>query len=129
TEALGGPAAASQQLVAEGAQIVLGPIFAAQVTQAAPAVRAAGVPMVAFSTDVTVAGDGVYVMGVLPGLQVSRVVGYASAQGLKRIGVLAPSSAFGQTVVAALNRAAPRFGAAVAQVGYYDPAETDMSGP
>lgn len=129
TETLGGAAAASQQLVAAGAEIVLGPIFAAQVTQAAPAVRTAGVPMVAFSTDVTVAGDGVYVMGVLPGLQVSRVVGYASAQGLKRVAALAPSSAFGQTVVAALNRAAPRFGAAVAQVGYYDPAETDMSGP
>jgi ABC-type branched-subunit amino acid transport system substrate-binding protein len=129
TETPGGTAAAAQQLVQQGARIVLGPIFAGQVAQAAPTVRAASVPMVAFSTDVTVAGNGIYVMGVLPGLQVARVVGYASAQGLTRVAALAPASAFGQTVVAALHSAAPRFGAAVAQVDYYDPAATDMSAP
>lgn len=127
TEGPGGAAAAAQQLVQERAGIVLGPIFAAAVGQAAPAVRAGGVPMVTFSTDVGVAGNGVYVMGVLPGLQVERVVGYAAAQGFRRVAVLAPSAPFGQTIIAALQTAAPRFGAAVAQVEYYDPAAVDMS--
>jgi ABC-type branched-subunit amino acid transport system substrate-binding protein len=129
TEGLGGVAAAAQQVVADGARLVLGPIFAASVTQAGPAVRAAGVPMIAFSTDVSVAGNGIYVMGVLPSLQVERVTGYAAAHGLRRIAVLAPSTAFGQTIIAALHSAAPRFGAAVADIGYYDPAASDMTDP
>lgn len=127
TQALGGALGAAQQLVQEDVRIVLGPIFSAEVTQAAPAVRAAGVPMVAFSTDVTVAGNGVYVMGVLPSLQVDRVVGYATSQGVRRMAALAPASAFGQAVVAALQLAAPRFGAAVGQVQFYDPAAADLS--
>lgn len=127
SEIPGGVAAAAQQLVQEKAGIVLGPIFAAAVGQAAPAVRAAGIPMVAFSTDVAVAGNGVYVMGVLPGLQVERVVGYAASKGYRRVAALAPSTAFGQTITAALQTAAPRFGAAVAQVDYYDPAAADLS--
>jgi ABC-type branched-subunit amino acid transport system substrate-binding protein len=127
SEGPGGVAAAAQQLVQERAGIVLGPIFAAAVGQAAPAVRAGGVPMVAFSTDVAVAGNGVYVMGVLPGLQVERVVGYAASKGYRRVAALAPATAFGQTITAALQTAAPRFGAAVVQVDYYDPAAADMS--
>ncbi len=123
----GGAAAGAQALVTEGARIVLGPIFSASVGQAAPAVRAAGVPMIAFSTDVSVAGNGVYVMGVLPGLQVERVVGYAASHGLRRMAVLAPSTPFGQTIIAALQGAAPRDGAAVATIAYYDPAATDMT--
>lgn len=129
TQALGGAAVAAQQLVADGARLVLGPIFAAEVTQASPTVRAAGVPMIAFSTDIAVAGNGIYVMGVLPSLQVERVTGYAAAHGLRRIAVLAPSNPFGQTIVAALHSAAPRFGAAVANTGYYDPAAGDMTDP
>ena len=128
TEIPGGAAAAAQQLMQERARVVLGPIFASSVTQAAPAVRAAGVPMIAFSTDVSVAGNGVYLMGLLPSLQVERVVGYAAAQGLRRVAVLAPASAFGQIVTAALQTAAPRFGAAVADVEYYDPAAVDLTG-
>jgi ABC-type branched-subunit amino acid transport system substrate-binding protein len=127
TEGPGGVPAAAQQLVQERAGIVLGPIFAAAVGQAAPAVRAGGVPMVTFSTDVSVAGNGVYVMGVLPGLQVERVVGYAASKGYRRVAALAPSTAFGQTITAALQTSAPRFGAAVVQVDYYDPAAADMS--
>src|SRR5690606_20754216 len=104
----GGAAQAAQQLTQEGVRLVLGPIFASAVFQAAPAVRAAGVPMISFSTDVSVAGGGVYVMGVLPGLQVERVVGYAAAQGHRRIAALVPSSPFGQTVAVALQRSALR---------------------
>lgn len=129
TQALGGAAGAAQQLVADGARLVLGPIFAAEVTQASPTVRAAGVPMIAFSTDIAVAGNGIYVMGVLPSLQVERVTGYAASHGLRRIAVLAPANPFGQAIVAALHSAAPRVGAAVANIGYYDPAAVDLTDP
>ncbi len=129
TQALGGAAGAAQQLVADGARLVLGPIFSAEVTQVSPTMRAAGVPLIAFSTDSAVAGNGIYVMGVLPSLQVERVTGYAAAHGLRRIAVLAPSNAFGQAIVAALHSAAPRFGAAVATTGYYDPAAADLTDP
>jgi ABC-type branched-subunit amino acid transport system substrate-binding protein len=127
SELPGGAATAAQALVTDGARLVLGPIFAASVGQAAPAVRAVGVPMIAFSTDASVAGNGVYVMGVLPSLQVERVVGYATSHGLRRMAVLAPSNPFGQAVVSAMQTAAPQSGAAVATLAYYDPAATDMT--
>src|SRR5947207_1767062 len=54
----GGAQAAAQQALAEGAEIVLGPLFAVSVSSAAQVARARGVPVIAFSTDSTVAAAG-----------------------------------------------------------------------
>src|SRR5262245_43672010 len=42
----------------EGAELIIGPLFAQEVTAAAPVARQGGVPMIAFSSDEKVAGDG-----------------------------------------------------------------------
>ncbi len=126
-KAPGGPAQAAQELIGSGVRLILGPVFAPSVVAAAPAVRAAGVNLVSFSTDRSVAGGGVFVMGILPSLQVERVVGYASRQGLRRYAALAPSTPYGQAVMSALNGAASRFGGTVVQTAYYDPSAADVS--
>lgn len=123
-----GAARAAEEALAAGAQLILGPVFAGSVTAVAPLARDAGVHVVAFSTDRSVAGDGIFIMGFVPNSQVERVVGYASAQGLGRFAALVPNSAYGQTIVVALEEAARRFGAPVVQIEYYDPAATDVSG-
>src|SRR3954471_21819969 len=51
---------AAQQLVGEGAEIVLGPLFAVSVPAVAQITRARNIPVIAFSTDASVAGRGVY---------------------------------------------------------------------
>jgi len=51
---------AAQQALDEGAEIIIGPLFAHSVSQVGQVARARGVPVIAFSTDSNVAGRGVY---------------------------------------------------------------------
>jgi branched-chain amino acid transport system substrate-binding protein len=127
SEAVGGPVGGAQAAMQEGATILLGPVFAAHARIVAPAATAAHMPVVAFTTDRTVAGPGIYVMGILPSLQVDREVQYAAAQGAKRFAALLPSTAYGQAVAQALNDAATRAGGTVAAIEYYDPSAVDFS--
>ena len=57
-----------------GAQLLLGPLFSAEVRAVAPQAAAAGVNMVVFSTDPAIAGPNVFVMGFLVQEQVRQIV-------------------------------------------------------
>jgi hypothetical protein len=82
-----------ERAVADGAKLVLGPLFAPQARAAAPLAAAAGLQLLTFSTDWTLAGPHALVMGFQPFEQVDRILGYAAAQGYRRIGILAPEDA------------------------------------
>ena len=77
----GGAADAAALAIGDGASLILGPWFAASVEAIAPAARAAGVPVIAFSNDRRVAGNRIFTMGFLPGEQVEHVLRYAYHQG------------------------------------------------
>ena len=80
----GGAAAATQRAIAEGNRLILGPLLAEDVRAAAPVARQAGVPIIAFSNDEGVAGNGVYIMGFTPDQSIGRVVSYARGKGATR---------------------------------------------
>ena len=124
-----GAAAAAQQAVAQHAEIIVGPLFSAEARAVAPVTRQAGVPMLAFTTDQTVAGNGVYVLGFLPGPQALRVVAFARSQNRPWLAILAPSDEYGRTVVDYLSNNAPGQGVSIAQLQFYDPNATDFTGP
>jgi branched-chain amino acid transport system substrate-binding protein len=115
-----GAAEAARQAIAEGARLILGPVFAQDVAAVRPIAQNAGVEMLAFTNDQTQAGAGTYVLGLLPADQVTRVVGFARSRGITRFVALAPRNAYGDAVVSALQTAAGRFGGQVAQVERYD---------
>src|SRR3954468_17759565 len=94
--AKGGAAAAANQALAEGNGLFLGPLLAEDVRAVAPIARRAGVPVISFSNDASVAGNGVYLMGFTPGQSIDRVVGYAKSRGLERFGALAPAGVYGR---------------------------------
>jgi ABC-type branched-subunit amino acid transport system substrate-binding protein len=123
-----GAAAAAQFAVGDGVSVILGPLLAGSVQAVAPSAWAANIPVIAFSSDRSVAGDGVYVMGFTPGSEVARVVSYAYSQGLMRFALLAPDNAYGARVVTALDNAAAAIGAIVTRVELYDPATGDFDG-
>ena len=123
-----GAAEAASRAIADGASIILGPLLAGSVRAAAPAARAANVPLIAFSSDRSVAGNGVYTMGFLPSQQVHRVVAFAHSKGLRRFAILAPNDAYGNTVVNALHAAAAARGASVVRSKRYSPKTVDFSG-
>ncbi len=69
----------AQQALDEGAEIILGPLFGSAVPAAAAAARGRGVSVIAFSTDSSVAGRGVYSLSFLPESDVNRIVDYPPA--------------------------------------------------
>ncbi len=124
-----GAAQAATQAVSEGAQLILGPLFAGSVRAVAPIARERGINVVAFSTDRSVAGNGVFLMGFTPDEQVERVVDYAARQGLNRFAALAPETPYGRTVVAALERAVLQRGGRLVRVVTYGATEEDVTEP
>ncbi len=93
-----GAAAAARSALADGAEIILGPLFSESTAAAAPVARAADAPMIAFSSDLKVAGDGVYLLSFPPELEIQRVTDFAMQQEITRFGLLAPLSEYGSRV-------------------------------
>jgi ABC-type branched-subunit amino acid transport system substrate-binding protein len=110
---------AAQQALDQGAEIVLGPLFANSVTPVGQLARARGVPVIAFSTDANVAARGVYLLSFLPESDVDRIVSYAVSQGKRSFAVLAPDNAYGSVVQAALQQTVARRGARLAALERY----------
>lgn len=113
--------------LADGANLILGPIFAGAVTEVAPAARAAGVNVIAFSNNVTVASDGVYILGLTPRQQIERIAAYAASRGIKRLAALVPDTPFGRQAADELRRAATLAGAAVVQEEVYAADQSDLN--
>jgi len=88
-------ASAANRLLNQGAEVIIGPLFAASVKAVATLARDRGVPVLAFSTDRTVAGKGVYLLSFQPQNEVTRVVTYAAAQGHKNFAALIPRTSYG----------------------------------
>jgi ABC-type branched-subunit amino acid transport system substrate-binding protein len=125
-----GGAPASAQLavgnaLAEGAQLILGPVFSPEVAAVAPQARQAGVPLIAFSSDASVAAPGVYLLSFLPSDDVDRIVAYAADQGRKSYAAILPANAYGSVAEAAFRRAVAREGGRIVAIQSYsaDPAD------
>lgn len=93
-----GARAKAEEALREGAEIILGPLFSESVSAAATVTRQAGVPMIAFSSDMKIAGDGVYLLSFPPEMEIARVTDFATKRGYTRFGVLAPQSDYGSRV-------------------------------
>ena len=98
----------TQQALDEGAEIILGPLFAASVPATAQLARSRGVPVIAFSTDSSVAGRGVYLLSFLPESDVNRIVEYAAGTGKRSFAACLPDNAYGNVVEAAFKQVASR---------------------
>ena len=100
----------TQQALGEGAEIILGPLFAASVPATAQLTRTRGTSVIAFSTDSSVAGRGVYLLSFLPESDVNRIVDYAAGTGKRSFAALLPDNAYGNVVEAAFKQAVGRKG-------------------
>ncbi len=100
----------AQQALDEGAEIILGPLFALSVPATAQLARTRGVPVIAFSTDSSIAGRGVYLLSFLPESDVNRIVEYSAGIGKRSFAALLPDNAYGNVVEAAFKQAVARKG-------------------
>jgi ABC-type branched-subunit amino acid transport system substrate-binding protein len=95
---------AAESALQDGAELIIGPLFAQEVVAAAPVARQRGVPMIAFSSDEKVAGNGVYLLSFLPGRDVPRIVSFAMGQGKRNFAELIPQTAYGRLAETAFAR-------------------------
>ena len=112
---------AAQAAFAEGAEMVLGPLFAGSVQAAGSAARAAGKPVIAFSTDAAVAARGVYLISFLPQSEVDRIVDEAIAGGRRSFAALIPETTYGNAVEAQFREAVARRNARLVGIERYPP--------
>ena len=105
--------------ISEGAEIILGPVFAADAKAAAAVAAASGVNIITFSTDPSAAGPNVFVLGFSVQEQVREIIAHARSQGHTRFALLAPDSPYGEAVADAFRRVVPQQGGQISKVGIY----------
>ncbi len=96
---------AFEEALKEGANLVLGPVLGRNVQTIAPRARSFGHPVLAFSSDATIAQPDIYLMGFPPEDEVHRLISYTLQQGMEHFALVRPGTVYGQRIAGALNHA------------------------
>jgi branched-chain amino acid transport system substrate-binding protein len=124
-----GAQAGAQQALADGAEIIVGPLFAQSVSAVGSVARQRGIPVIAFSTDASVAARGVYLLSFLPETDVNRIVDYAISRGKRSFAALLPDNAYGAVVEAAFQQEVSRRGGRILALEKYPLDPSKMAEP
>jgi ABC-type branched-subunit amino acid transport system substrate-binding protein len=124
-----GAQAAAQQALNEGAEIIVGPLFAQAVRAVGTVARPRRIPVIAFSTDASVAAGGIYLLSFLPESDVKRIVDYAISRGKRSFAALMPENAYGTVVEAAFQQEVARRGGRVVVLEKYPLDPNKIAGP
>ncbi len=125
-----GARSATKAAISAGADVILGPILANNVKAATKEARKTKTPLIAFSTDQTVAGDGAYLLSFPPEAEVARIIDYVSSTGTTRFAFLGPDSAYGRRVKTAFDaKVEANFGEVTAAESYAGNDITVMQAP
>jgi ABC-type branched-subunit amino acid transport system substrate-binding protein len=119
--------AAARALVNDGADIIIGPVLREGVAGASTAARVGNIPVIGFSSDRTVGGNGVYLLSFQLEDEIARIVSYAASQNVRSIALLAASNEYGRRVESSLRAEAARHGVAITQAQLYSRTDADAS--
>jgi len=115
-----GAVSAAQRALAAGNKLFLGPLLSEDAAAIAPAARGAGVAVISYSNDATIAGDGVYTMGFSPAQSIDRVVRYARGKGVARFAALIPNGAYGRNASTAMIKSVEGAGGSLVAMKSYE---------
>jgi branched-chain amino acid transport system substrate-binding protein len=107
---------AAQNVLNEGADLILGPVFADAVAAVKPLAAQKNVNVIAFSTDWKVAGGNTFLMSFVPFDQVKRIASYNASLGRQKVGILEPQTEYGRTVTKEYQAVLKSLGLPAAQV-------------
>ncbi len=113
-------AAMASKAVAEGAQIILGPVFAQEANAAGLAVAASGVNVLAFSNNTDIAGNNVFVLGPTFDNTAARLAAFSVRQGKTNIMIVHDKNTAGELGRAAIQRGVSIAGGTVVATGSYE---------
>jgi ABC-type branched-subunit amino acid transport system substrate-binding protein len=112
--------------VSEGAQIILGPVFAQEANAAGVAVANAGVNVLSFSNNPDIAGNNVFVLGPTFGNTAARLASYAVRNGKTKIMIVHDRNTAGELGKAGIQRGVAQAGGTVVAVGSYEFSQTGV---
>lgn len=115
-----GAASAAQKAISEGNQLILGPLLAEDVRAASAVAKGARIPMISFSNDASVAGQGTWLMGFSPSQSIDRIVRYARSKGMTRFAGLFANGVYGQRASTAMIRSVEASGGTMVVAVNYD---------
>jgi hypothetical protein len=121
-----GATAAAQAALDDGATIILGPLFGDHVQPVAQVAGARNIPVLAFSNDQSVAGNGAAVLGVTPETEIRRILLQARDNGLFQIAGFLPDSPYGLLVADRMRTISEETGTTIVRIDHY-PAGADAS--
>lgn len=119
-------AAMATKAVAEGAQVILGPVFAQEANAAGVAVAASGVNVLAFSNNADIAGNNVFVLGPTFSNTANRLAAYAVRQGKSKIMIVNDRNTAGELGRAAIAQGVANAGGSVVATGAYEFSQTGV---
>lgn len=126
---VGGAQAAAREAIDEGAEVILGPLFADNVEAISSIAQDADIPVIAFSSDSQVADQDVYLLSFTPEQEVRRVAEYALSQGYFEFAAMIPLTDYGSRVELSFNQTVSRYGGMVVHSVYYDQSADDFRQP
>ena len=112
--------AAAQRAVAEGATVILGPVFAEEANAAGVAVAAAGVNVLSLSNNPAIAGANVFVLGPTFDNTARRLASYAVRNGQSNIMIVHDRNAQGEAGRVAIQQGVAAAGGSVVATGSYE---------
>lgn len=115
-----GAAAAASRALSEGNRLILGPLMAEDARIIGPIAQKARVPVISFSNDASIAGNGIYSMGYAPAQSIERVVTFAKSKGLNSFAALVPRGTYGERAGTSLLRAVESAGGTVVSMQPFD---------
>lgn len=115
-----GARAAAASAVAEGASLIVGPLRGPSAAAAGSAAKSAGVNILSFSNDASVAGDNVWVLGRRPYDELERIFGYAASQGVDAVAIAYPTNRYGELIAAEAAAAGEATGVSVGPFFSYE---------
>lgn len=88
--------AAVTQALADGAKLIMGPLFSTSTKAVAAPASEKGAKVISFSTDSAIAGGSIYLSGFLPEMEARRITSFARAKGYNSVGIFYPETPAGQ---------------------------------
>ena len=113
-----GSAAAAVSTVADGAQLVIGPLAPVGVIAAGRA--SGGTPVLALAGARSLAGENIFLAGHAQEAMATRIVDFAARRGIRTIAGLAPRTRAGEAALNGLRAAASSRGVQLANAGFLE---------
>ena len=114
----------TEKVIDEGASIIIGPLFSENVRSTNAVAHREKVPVIAFSNDNSVAGEGTYLMSFQPEEEVAKIVEWTIAQGINRFAFIGPDTEYSRRIETALRlEVTPRAGIVVGSE-FFSPSNT-----